>query len=103
MRSLPASLIPNAGLETDADVDVNVNGSHAFSVNSVYFVCVTADYNAASMSRVYVNGTQVDAMRTKLPTSTLLAGSNKTKFRALVAEAQGKWDKAWDRIQLASR
>ncbi|PIZ29875.1 MAG: peptidase M23 [Alphaproteobacteria bacterium CG_4_10_14_0_8_um_filter_53_9] len=52
---------------------------------------------------VHVKGKQVDAMRTKLPTSTLLAGRQKTQFRNLVAEAQTKWNKAFAAIQLASR
>lgn len=52
---------------------------------------------------VMKNGTQVDAMRTDLPTGNLLAARDKRQFLAMVNGIQTAWNKALSGTRLASR
>jgi murein DD-endopeptidase MepM/ murein hydrolase activator NlpD len=52
---------------------------------------------------VHVHGQAVDPMNTKLPTSVMLAGAAKAKFKAMVGEVQTAWNRAFNAVQVASR
>ena len=52
---------------------------------------------------VLVNGQQVDAMNTKLPTGNPLSRSQLAQFKNFVNQAQTAWNKAASQNQLASR
>lgn len=51
---------------------------------------------------VIKRGTQVNPMSTDLPTSTPLYGIAKGKFKAMVADIQTAWNRAFDKVRVAT-